>query len=156
MRSTATATGLPPALRSGRRGGPALSEPAACRLSIATMAFPKVIRSGNLLDGPSPREGEERFETLMERQDLRIERILSLACPSPEGFWCDQEEDEWVAVIAGEADLQIEGERGVRHLQRGDWVFLPAHCRHRVVGTSRDRPTVWLAAHLAKGIPERD
>lgn len=120
------------------------------------MASPNVIRSGNLLAGSPPREGEERFETLLDGRDLRIERIVSLACPTPEGFWYDQEEDEWVAVIAGEADLQIEGEKGVRRLQRGDWVFLPAHCRHRVAGTSRDRPTVWLAVHLAKSSPERD
>ena len=31
----------------------------------------------------------------------------------------------------------------------GDWVWLPARCRHRVAWTDPDAPTVWLAVHLA-------
>jgi cupin 2 domain-containing protein len=28
-------------------------------------------------------------------------------------------------------------------------VFLPAHCRHRVIWTSTDPPAVWIAVHVA-------
>jgi cupin 2 domain-containing protein len=37
-------------------------------------------------------------------------------------------------------------------LAPGDYIYLPAHCRHRIVWTSPDKPTVWLAVHL--GGPE--
>ena len=33
-------------------------------------------------------------------------------------------------------------------LEEGDYIFLPAHCRHRVAWTRSQPPTVWLAIHL--------
>jgi hypothetical protein len=33
-------------------------------------------------------------------------------------------------------------------LAKGDWVLLPAHCRHRVTWTQSEPPTVWLAVHF--------
>jgi len=103
---------------------------------------------GKLLDDSSPPGPEESVEELVSRSGVRIERIVSHGHSSPEGFWYDQDDDEWVAVIDGEADLQIEGETEPRHLGRGDWVFLPAHRRHRVVRTADEQPTVWLAVHV--------
>lgn len=38
----------------------------------------------------------------------RIERIVSHGHASPPGFWYDQEEAEWVAVLSGEAVLEFE------------------------------------------------
>ena len=106
--------------------------------------------SGNLLaDLLVPAEGEF-FEDLLSRPGVRIERIVSNGHVSPEGVWFDQDQDEWVTVAEGAADLEIEGEPEARRLERGDWVFLPAHCRHRVVWTADDGPTVWLAVHYVK------
>ena len=55
-------------------------------------------------------------------------------------------------VVEGEAHLRIEGETTDRELIAGDWVFLSAHCRHRVTWTRSEPPTIWLAVHVpAKG-----
>ncbi len=93
---------------------------------------------------------EEIFEHLVSRPGVRIERIVSTGQSNAEGDWYDQEDDEWVVLLAGAAGLRIETEAEERTLQPGDWLYLPAHCRHRVTWTQSTPPTVWLAIHLAK------
>jgi cupin 2 domain-containing protein len=92
---------------------------------------------------------EERFETLLETPAFRLERILSLGHATPEGEWYDQERDEWVMLLQGEARLAVEGRSEAMVLKPGDAVLLPAHCRHRVEWTPSDRVTVWLALHFS-------
>ena len=99
----------------------------------------------NLLTSlPSARDAEVS-EALITGEGIRLERIVSLGQVSPEGFWYDQKEAEWVMVMTGRARLTIAGEPQDRVLGPGDAVFLPAHCRHRVAWTDPDHPTVWLA-----------
>lgn len=105
---------------------------------------------GSLLENIPDLGDEEVLEDLLARAGVRIERIVSHGHASPEGFWYDQDDDEWVVVIDGEAELQIEGEPEPRRLARGDWVHLPAHCRHRVTRTAEGQPTVWLAVHVGR------
>lgn len=108
--------------------------------------------SGNLFSGIPAQEAfpaDETFDALLAVPGLRIERIVSQGHASPPGFWYDQPQAEWVLLLRGTAQLQIEGEAGPRHLQAGDWIDLPAHCRHRVVWTDPTQPTVWLAAHYS-------
>ena len=52
----------------------------------------------NLFDLPA-RMPCEASGLLLERPGLRIERIVSWGQCSPEGFWYDQEEDEWVCLV---------------------------------------------------------
>ena len=89
----------------------------------------------------APAEGE-RFEQLLAHRNLVVEQILSAAADTPEPYL--QEHDEWVAVLAGEAALEVEGE-GLE-LAPGDWVFLPAGVAHTVLRTAAG--TSWLAVHL--------
>lgn len=106
------------------------------------------MQAGNLRTGlPAQPVADEIFERLIERPGLRIERIVSTGQSTPEGEWYDQARDEFVVVVAGAARLRIEGEAEDRALGEGDWVFLPAHCRHRVTWTREEPPTVWLAIH---------
>ncbi len=42
---------------------------------------------------------DELSTTLLEASNLRIERIVSHGHASPEGFWYDQDEHEWVVVL---------------------------------------------------------
>lgn len=100
--------------------------------------------SGGLLPPPSP-GAEECFDTLLERPGVRIERIVSRGHASPAGFWYDQDEAEWVLVVVGRARLRVAGEARPRELGPGDWIHLPARCRHRVEWTDPERETVWLA-----------
>lgn len=92
---------------------------------------------------PSAKVGEE-FLTLFENTNVKIERIVSHAAPSPAGFWYDQEEDEWVVVLRGSATLEFAG-GGLIEMGEGDYLTIPRHVKHRVARTSEE--TIWLAVH---------
>jgi cupin 2 domain-containing protein len=87
----------------------------------------------------------ERIETLLRRPGLRVERIISRGHRTKEGFWYDQDEDEWVMVVQGQALLRFEGEEEPRRLGPGDHADIPAHVRHRVEWTDPRGDTVWIA-----------
>ncbi|MCG9754937.1 cupin domain-containing protein [Shewanella insulae] len=88
----------------------------------------------------------EVFEPLVDTGAVLIERIVSKAHRTPEGQWYDQDRNEWVMVLKGEARLVFE-EGEVVHLKVGDHLNIPAHCRHRVSWTSEHEETLWLAVH---------
>lgn len=96
---------------------------------------------------PVSSASEEIFDDLLAVPGLRIERIVSPGQASAPGFWYEQDWDEWVIVLQGEAHLEIEGHDGMKYLHRGDHAWLPAGCRHRVAYTSADPPVLWLAVH---------
>ena len=83
--------------------------------------------------------------------DVRIERIVSQGHCSADGFWYDQDENEWVMVVQGHATLEYEETGHVVEMKAGDWVDIPAHCRHRVAWTDPDQPTIWLAVFYRPG-----
>lgn len=89
---------------------------------------------------------EETFDSLIPDNGVLIERIISCGQASPPGFWYDQERDEWVAVLRGGAKLAWDT-GAVIDLGPGDWVFIPAHKKHRVAWTSSQPPCIWLAVH---------
>lgn len=100
---------------------------------------------GNLYRDVPAQLPEEMAQTLAGAGRTRIERIVSRGQCSPPGFWYDQDEHEWVMVLKGEAALRFaQGDRLVR-LAEGDYVNIPAHEKHRVEWTAKDRETVWLA-----------
>ena len=80
-------------------------------------------------------------------KSLRIERIVSQGHISPPDFWYDQSEFEFVVVIQGSAKLEFlsSSNNKILTLKRGDWVFIPAHQKHRVIYTSSQEPCIWLA-----------
>lgn len=85
---------------------------------------------------------DELFTPLLESDTLRIERIVSHGHASPDGFWYDQDQDEWVIVIQGAARLSMDGE--IKELKTGDFINIPAHQKHRIEWTTPDQPTIWL------------
>ena len=85
---------------------------------------------------------EEVFTELLRHEAVRIERIVSNGHASPEGFWYDQDDHEWLVLLEGEAGIEFPDREPV-HLQQGDTLNLPAHTRYRVTFTSR--PALWLA-----------
>jgi cupin 2 domain-containing protein len=88
---------------------------------------------------------QEEISTLFQNSCLKIARIVSQFHGSPLGFWYDQDEDEWVIVLRGEATLEFEGGQRV-HMAEGDHVTIPRHVKHRVEET--DAETIWLAVHI--------
>jgi len=95
-----------------------------------------------LLEDLPDAQSAEVIEILAESPGVRIERIVSGGQASPPGFWYDQDEHEWVMLLAGSATLQWE-DGSLTDLSRGDALVIPAHKQHRVAMTSD--PAVWLA-----------
>jgi len=106
---------------------------------------------GNLLSPAPAALPVEVVETLLVTPNLRIERIVSQGQASPEGFWYDQETNEWVLLVQGAARVRFENE--VVELKPGEYLHIPAHRRHRVDWTTPGEPTIWLAIHYEFGLP---
>lgn len=107
------------------------------------------LAAGNLFSGLPTSVDQEHCEVLLKRQGLRIERIVSSGQASPQGFWYDQPQDEWVVLLSGAAGLRFADETKTHVLKIGDWLHIPAHVRHRVEWTDPNAPSVWLAVHFA-------
>lgn len=88
----------------------------------------------------------EVFENLVESQKVKIERIISEGHSSPDSGWYDQEKNEWVLVLKGEAIISLYNEFSV-HLKEGDYLHIKAHQKHKVTWTAPDMKTIWLAVH---------
>lgn len=87
---------------------------------------------------------DEYTEIIWQNEHLRLERIISCGHTSPQGFWYEQEEDEWVTIIAGEGEITWDnGEAS--YLKAGESIFIPRKKRHRVSYTSDNPLCIWLA-----------
>ncbi len=126
--------------------------PASIRGSLPRVQdpTPRAPRFGRLgVDGPPPPEGGgESFATLLSGAGgARVERIASRGHADPPGRWYDQDGDEFVLLVAGAARLAF-ADGSERALAPGDWVAIPARCRHRVAWTDPGAETLWLAVHM--------
>lgn len=86
----------------------------------------------------------EIIETILSAENIRIERIISNGHKSPENFWYNQKENEWVIVLEGKAQIKFEDDSIVT-LDKGDFIYIPAFRKHRVEWTEPDKLTIWLA-----------
>lgn len=100
----------------------------------------------NLFSLPSIMPEEELFEAIIPDRGVLIERILSSGQVTPPGVWYQQDRDEWVFLLQGNASLLWENGPQV-DMNPGDWVLIAAQERHRVVYTSEDPPCIWLGVH---------
>jgi len=99
----------------------------------------------------------EQFDPLLTGGKFRLERIVSVGHASPPDQWYDQEEDEWVLILAGAAELEFSAPAERVKMEPGEAILISAHRRHRVAWTDPTVPTVWLALHFdAAANPERD
>lgn len=114
--------------------------------SRGELAVPELRRGRLFVAAPNDRDGEQ-LDVLAQSSGVRIERIVSSGHASPSGFWYDQDEDEFVVLLAGAAELRFAGDDRLVMLRPGDWIDIPAGVRHRVESTQADPPTVWLVVH---------
>jgi len=89
---------------------------------------------------------DEVFQSLVQSNSIKIERIISKGHASPDSGWYDLAGDEWVILLKGEAILAFQAKDEV-HLKAGDHIHIPAHTRHRVKWTTADTETIWVAVH---------
>jgi len=87
---------------------------------------------------------EEIFETLLESEHVRVERIVSKGHTSPESGWYDQAQHEWVILLEGAATITYDDGNEIS-LGKGDYLNIPAHVKHKVSWTDPDVETIWLA-----------
>ena len=86
----------------------------------------------------------EVITTLFENEKIRIEKISSFGNASPDGFWYCQNEDEWVMLTNGKAQIQFED--CVVDLCKDEHMLIPAYKKHRVSYVSDDGE--WLCVFI--------
>lgn len=97
----------------------------------------------NILSGIPAKLSNEITETLVQAENVRIERIVSQGHATLPDQWYDQDENEFVLLVQGNARLRFEND--VIEMKAGDWIDIPAHRKHRVEWTTPDEKTIWLA-----------
>jgi len=104
------------------------------------------MKTKNILKNIPKDLAEEVFETIFLKDGLKIERIISKGHTTPTEQWYDQDSNEWVILLEGEAILSFEDSEDVK-LSTGDYINIPAHKKHRVSWTTPNKETIWLAIH---------
>lgn len=104
------------------------------------------MKTNNLFKAIPEKLDKEIFESLVESEQVKIERIISKGHTSPDNGWYDQNQNEWIVVLKGAATLLFEN-GGEKQLTAGDYMNIPARTKHKVSWTDPDDETVWLAVH---------
>lgn len=100
----------------------------------------------NLLSNIPLSSNQEIFETITQNNNIKIERIISYGQTTAKDYWYNQEDDEFVVIIKGNAKITYEdGE--IFDLKKGDSLYIKAHQKHQVTYTSN--PTIWLAIFIS-------
>ncbi len=105
------------------------------------------MKTGNIFKFIPDDVPNEIFEEIISNENIHIERIISKGHRSPETGWYDQDKNEWVMVLSGEAELSFENGEPMK-LSKGDYINIPAHKKHKVSWTTPEKETVWLAVHF--------
>ena len=91
---------------------------------------------------------EELTTILAESKTTRttkIERIISTGQTSD---WYDQSQTEFVLLLEGSAEIEFDNKPPAT-LQKGDYLIILPHERHRVSYTSTTPPCIWLCVFYA-------
>lgn len=89
----------------------------------------------------------EVVEEIMLHHNVRLERISSQGQSSL--AWQSSEQNEWVLLMQGAAKLCFAEPQQVLALKPGDYLLIPANCRHRVAWTSPQQQSIWLCCYYA-------
>lgn len=100
------------------------------------------MKSGSVFSNIAEAGEEEQFDLLLKSPNCRIDRIISSGHSSPKGFWYDQENDEFVLLLQGEAVLEFEDH--MVSLKSGDYLHIPKNCKHRLESSSIEPVCIWL------------
>ncbi len=98
----------------------------------------------NIFNNLPSAKKDEVIEEIINSGNYRIERIISEGQSSPENFWYEQNENEFVILLQGEAVIQFY-DKSEKLLKPGDYLLLPAKLKHRIKKTSKSTKTIWLA-----------
>lgn len=88
-------------------------------------------------------KNEEKFFEIFKNETIKVEKIVSNGQKSPENFWYEQEQSEFILLLEGFAILEFENRKV--ELKKGDCLNIESMEKHRVKFTSQDEPTIWFA-----------
>ncbi|MGB1226754.1 MAG: cupin domain-containing protein [Poseidonibacter sp.] len=88
-------------------------------------------------------KSKEQFFELLKNDNIKIEKIVSNGQSSPINFWYEQEKNEFVLILKGNAIIEYENSELI--LEEGDYINIPAFTKHRVKYTNKQKSTIWLA-----------
>jgi len=105
------------------------------------------LSEGNFFKLPETLPKEfELFESIISNETVTVEKIISTGQKTPDDKWLEQDKNEWVLLLQGEAELMFE-DKTKFFLKRGDYVLIPKNKKHRVERTSANPCCIWLAVH---------
>ena len=85
---------------------------------------------------------EELFDTIVQSDNVRIEKIISDGHTSPQNFWYDQVQNEFVLLLQGSAIIEFENDKSIE-LKVGDYQIISAHQKHRVSYTDKNKTFIF-------------
>jgi cupin 2 domain-containing protein len=90
---------------------------------------------------------DELIENILSAKEAIVKRIVSRGQASASNFWHDQAGSEWVLLLKGSAAILFNDIENPVILHPGDYIYIPAHLKHRVEWTDPDKDTIWLTVH---------
>lgn len=93
----------------------------------------------NIFDVKNIDKTKEIVEMLKENENVRIEKIISTGQTTD---WMEQEQEEFVMLIQGEAIIEYKNKK--QELRAGDTVIIKKNEKHRVVYTSENPCCIWI------------
>ncbi len=98
----------------------------------------------NIFDSIPDNLDNEVFDQLLQNEQIKIERIISKGHSSPKSGWYNQDKNEWIIILKGDAIISFENNEDII-LKVGNHLHIPAHTKHKVKWTTPDTETIWLA-----------
>ena len=110
---------------------------------------------------------EEIIEIMYQNPHCKVERIISNGQITTENEWYDQDQEEWIILVQGEATILIEKLQEESsdkcnilncnikeescdkvHMVKGDTLLIKSHQKHRVIYTSQNPLCIWLCVFV--------
>jgi len=129
--------------------------------------FPQIIEKKSFSLGEISAYIESCYSTMTSLPEDEQKNIICYLLESEDGFsitkedleniisndikdskWYDQDYDEWVILLQGEAVLEFETYQ--KKLFKGDYLFIKSHEKHRIVSTSKD--ALWLVIYMNQNL----
>lgn len=87
----------------------------------------------NIFVRPKEKFDDEIINIIAENKNIRIEKIISDGHTTD---WYDQDQNEFVCLLSGEAEIEFinnNGENSIKILNCGDCLVIYKHERHRII-----------------------
>lgn len=105
-------------------------------------------KTNNFFDYLPHEVPEEIFECLIDSKSIKIEKIISKGQITADNAYYNQDRNEWLILLQGEAIISFKEPLKEISMNVGDYLLIPAHQLHRVEWTPTDKITLWLAIHF--------